>query len=486
MQTRLLVVDDEPHILESLRVFFAREGFDVDAVPDGESGLDRLPGSPRYDVALVDLNLPDLGELGGIDFIRKAKEMTPSLPCIIMTAFGSIPSAIEATRAGAFHYVTKPFKLDDVKVIVERAIQFGRLQEENDELKAQLKSKYRFENIVGNSEPMCDVYRIIERVARTDSTVLILGESGTGKELVAKAIHYNSPRRHRPLVAVNCGAIPENLLESELFGHLRGSFTGAIANKQGRFSAADGGTIFLDEIGEMSANLQVKLLRVLEEHAFEPVGGVKPIKVDVRVIAATNVNMEEAVRSRTVREDLYYRLNVIRIDLPPLRERRDDIPLLLQHFVERFHRVPGPVPTLEQFFAPDALDTLFGYHWPGNVRELQNLIERLTILKGDGRISRADMPERVLQGGPVRRESWSPAADIPADGISLKDEVNAFEDRLIKRALEMAHGNKNRAAELLRMNRTTLIEKMKRKRLGPLNRRGDSDTGLGDPGEPLL
>jgi DNA-binding NtrC family response regulator len=359
-------------------------------------------------------------------------------------------------KLGAYEYITKPIKIEEIKLVVQRALDYQRLKTENVLLQKQLKAKYKFKNLIGDSEVMQQSFQFIEKIAATNSTVMICGESGTGKELVARAIHYNSDRRNEPMVPVNCGAIPEDLLESELFGYEKGAFTGALKTRIGRFELANGGTVFLDEIGDMSPALQVKILRVLQEHEFERLGGVKSIKVDIRVIAATHRDLEKAVKQGTFREDLYYRLNVIPFILPPLRERGSDIPLLTNHFIGKFNiekkqNING--------ISPEALKCLTRYHWPGNVRELENLIERLVILKGEGVIEQEDLPEKLLGA------EWSdavPSMDIPDSGISFNTAVSEFERELILRALKKTNWIKNRAAKLLQLKRTTLVEKIKK------------------------
>ncbi len=381
------------------------------------------------------------------------------MPCIVITGYGSAESSVEALRAGAYWYLEKPFDqghLDVVRKLVEQAIEHGRLKSENRLLQGQLRSKYSFENIIGTSSGLRDVLETVSKVAMTDSTVLVTGESGTGKELVARAIHFNSKRADKMFVTVNCGAIPEELLESELFGHVRGAFTNAVANREGRFSLAHEGTIFLDEIGDMSATLQVKLLRVLQDRTFELVGSSKTRTVDVRVIAATNQNLEDAIADRRFREDLYYRLNVIPIVVPPLRERRDDIPLLTQHFLNIANEGRGDQ-RIE--FSDEVIERLTGFEWPGNVRELENLVERLVTLSTSHRVVATDLPSTLQESSP----SLPAAPQIPPQGLSFRDVVDQFESDLILQALEITHGNKNRAAQLIQMNRTTMLEKMKKK-----------------------
>jgi DNA-binding NtrC family response regulator len=391
--------------------------------------------------------------------VRQIHEIAPDLPCIVITGYASPESSVDALRAGAYWYLEKPFDqghLDVVRKLVEQAIEHGRLKTENRLLQGQLQSKYRFENIIGTSAALREVLETVSKVAMTDSTVLITGESGTGKELVARAIHFNSKRADKMFVTVNCGAIPEDLLESELFGHVRGAFTNAVANREGRFSVAHEGTIFLDEIGDMSSSLQVKLLRVLQDRTFEPVGSSKTQSVDVRVIAATNQNLEDAIAARLFREDLYYRLNVIPIVVPPLRERRDDIPLLAQHFLDIANEGRGDK---EVEFSDEIIARLTGFNWPGNVRELENLVERLVTLCSSHGIVESDLPKALRASSPPPPT----APQIPPQGLNFRDVVDQFESDLILQALEITHGNKNRAAQLIQMNRTTMLEKMKKK-----------------------
>lgn len=452
MKANILVVDDEISIRRALERFLTGLGYQVWGVGNAEDALKILEDN-LIDLALVDLVMP---QMGGVELIRRIKEKTPNMVAIVMTAYGTITSAVEAMKAGAYHYLTKPFELEDISSIVATALEHHHLKEENWNLKKQLKTKYRFDNFVGASENMQYVFSMIERVADTDSTVLVLGESGTGKELVARALHYNSRRSDNPLITVNCGAIPEELLESELFGHVKGAFTGAHVTKAGRFDSADGGTIFLDEIGDMSPKLQVKILRVLQERRFEPVGSTKTHEVDVRIITATNQDLEKGVKEGRFREDLYYRLNVIPIKIPPLRERPSDINLLIQHFLKQFNEENGR--NIEGV-SDEAMKVLENYRWPGNVRELENMVERVIVLKGDGKIGVEDLPPHV-KGEDKNFENKM--VFIPMDGVSFKDVVGDFERKLIIQALERTSGNKNKAAELLKLNRTTLVEKIKK------------------------
>lgn len=456
MKARILIVDDEQVIVKALVKYLTREGYEVESASDGPEAIEKCK-EKNYDLLLTDLKMP---QMTGVELIKEVKVLNPNMSCLVMTGFGTIASAVEAMQAGAFHYITKPFELDDVGLTINRALENVRLKEQNLILQRQVKTRYGFENIIGVSDEINGVLDLVKQVADTDSTVLILGESGTGKELVAKAVHYNSRRASKTLVPVNCGAIPENLLESELFGHVKGSFTGAIQTKIGRFEMAHGGTIFLDEIGDMSLRLQVKLLRVLQERKFEPVGSTKTVEVDVRIIAATNQDLEKLVANGQFREDLYYRLNVIPVTIPPLRQRTCDIPLLAKHFLKIFsenNQVPPPR------FSQKMLDVFMSYKWPGNVRELENTIERLVVLKPGQEIAIDDLPEKFLEvSGAVMRHSSFP---IPDDGISLKRVVNDFENTLILKALEKTGWNKNKAATLLKLNRTTLVEKIKKKQL---------------------
>ncbi|MCC7345519.1 MAG: sigma-54-dependent Fis family transcriptional regulator [Deltaproteobacteria bacterium] len=454
MRSQILVVDDEIAVLRALERFLAEKGYEV-TLADTFDKAAKILESGRIDLALIDLKL---GDRDGIELVQYQQKVSPQTACMILTGFGSIDTAIQAIKSGAFHYVTKPFQFDDILNLVQKALEHQRTREENRLLKKQLNLKYGLENIVGVSDGMKSIFELVAKVADTDSTVLLLGESGTGKELVAKAIHYNSRRSQRPLVPVNCAAIPEDLLESELFGHVKGAFTGAVVSRTGRFEMADGGTLFLDEIGDMSPKLQVKLLRVLQERRFEPVGSGRSVEVDVRIVAATNKNLERAVKERTFREDLFYRLNVIPIRIPPLRERKGDIPMLIEHFLQRFAKENGKkAPQV----TPECMQMLSNYAWPGNVRELENAIERLVILKPEQVISIKDLPEKFLQSGGKIFTS----VNIPDNGISFKNVVNDFENELILKALEKTAWNKNKAATLLKLNRTTLVEKIKRRQL---------------------
>ena len=417
--------------------------------------------SQTVDLVLSDVKMPGID---GLELVRQLHEIAPDLPCIVVTGYGSPEQSVEALRAGAFWYLEKPFDqghLDVVRRLVAQAIEVGRLRSENRLLQRQLRARYGFENIVGSSAALRDVLDVVAKVAETDSTVLITGESGTGKELVARAVHYNSPRSKQMFVTVNCGAIPEELLESELFGHVKGAFTNAVNHREGRFRVADGGTLFLDEIGDMSPNLQVKLLRVLQDRTFEPVGSSKTQAVDVRMVAATNQDLEQAIRERRFREDLFYRLNVIPIEMPTLRDRRDDIELLAHHFLDKPNR--GREKNVEGF-SRETMDRMRAYSWPGNIRELENMVERLAVLCDGSRIETGDLPPEL------RKAPEAPTVTVPQlppTGLSFRDVVDDFETDLILQALDQTQWNKNQAARLLGLNRTTLIEKIKKKGLAP-------------------
>jgi DNA-binding NtrC family response regulator len=448
----ILIVEDEDSTRDTMIDLLSEVGYEVLGAQDGVEAMEMVV-EHSFNLVITDLKMPK-GD--GLQVLEEVKKVNPQIMVIICTGYGTVDTAVKAMRLGAYDYITKPIKTEEMKLVVQRAMDYQRLQAENVLLQKQLKTKYRFKNLIGDSDLMQQVFQFIEKIAATSSTVLICGESGTGKELVAKAIHYNSDRKDEPMIPVNCGAIPEDLLESELFGYEKGAFTGAIKTRIGRFELADRGTIFLDEIGDMSPGLQVKILRVLQEHEFERVGGVKSIKVDIRIVAATHRDLEKAVKQGVFREDLYYRLNVIPITIPPLRERTSDIPLLTHHFMKKFNR--GKKQNIKGV-SQESMNTLLRYHWPGNVRELENIIERMVILKGEGIIEKEDLPEKLLGA------EWSdgiPSLEIPESGISFNTAVSEFEKELMLRALNKTNWIKNRAAKLLQLKRTTLIEKMKK------------------------
>ena len=453
---RILLVDDDADIRETMVTLLTMNDYCVTSVADGQSAIEEVK-KEKFNIVITDLMMP---KMTGIDVIKNLKAIDPDLQCIVITGYATVSTAVDAMKAGAYDYLMKPFNGTEVLMLLKRVMELQDLQAENSQLKRTLNQRYGYENLIGNSEGIQMVCSLIEKVAETDSTILILGESGTGKELVARTIHYNSPRKNKPLIPINCGAIPETLLESELFGHEKGAFTGASTTRIGRFELADGGTIFLDEIGDMSPTLQVKLLRVLQQREFERVGGVRTIKVDVRIIAATNIDLEHAVHEGKFREDLYYRLNVIPVVIPPLRERADDIPLLMDHFLSHFNKtkkrdIKG--------FSPAAMDILISYPWPGNIRELENLVERLIILKGNGTICPDDLPEKFISH--TLNNEGALHITLPETGVNLKDVVEEFENNLILQAMQKAQGVKNKAAQLLSLNRTTLVEKLKKKKL---------------------
>jgi DNA-binding NtrC family response regulator len=448
---RILIVDDEEVLRDVLDAVLRREGFDIVLAASGEEALNILDHE-EVDLVVLDVMLPGIS---GIDTMRAIRISNPTLPVIIITAFSSIDGAIDAMKQGAFHYIPKPFKNEEVVLTVNKALEQRRLSNENERLKAELSDKYAYSNIIGKSEIMRKVFDLIRLAAPSRSNILVQGESGTGKELVAKAIHHASPRARDAFVTVNSGSLPPELLESSLFGHIKGAFTGAIATKRGLFEVADGGSIFLDEIGNINLETQAKLLRVIQEKEFMRLGSVETVKVDVRIIAATNADLHKLMAEQRFREDLYYRLNVITIQLPPLRRRREDIPLLTQHFLQKYaeenkRRVKE--------VTPDAMRILLDHAWPGNVRELENTIERAVVLCTGDRITTELLPDYLRY--PTRTDQ--PAMVVPADGISLKDAVSNYERTMILQSLELANGVQKRAAELLQVKPSTLNEMMKR------------------------
>ncbi len=450
---KILIAEDDELNRRNLAELLEAGGYLVKAVENGKLAMDEFVHD-QYDLVITDLRMP---YADGLEVLKFVKEINSENLVILITGFGSVNSAVDAMKMGAFDYVTKPLKDELVRLTVARALSYVRLKEENVVLKDRLRDKFDVGKMIGYSENIKKVFEKIEKVASTDSTVLIHGESGTGKELVARAIHFNSERKDRPLIPVNCGAIPEELLESELFGHEKGAFTGAIRTRIGRFELAQGGTIFLDEIGDMSPALQVKLLRVIQERQFERIGGVKTINADARIIAATNQNLERMVSEKRFREDLFYRINVIPIFLPPLRERGLDIAILANHFLKKFsHSKKKNV----QRFTQEVVNSLLAYNWPGNVRELENLVEMLVVMKEEGEIDLPDLPEKI-----GRKKGEADAAysvEFPEEGVDFNQMVIQFEKDLLVKALDKCGGVKNQAAKLLNLNRTTLVEKLKR------------------------
>jgi DNA-binding NtrC family response regulator len=436
----LLIVDDEASLRDFLSIVFEEEGWAVETAPsigDARAAIQRR----EPDVVLCDLMLPDGS---GIDLVRDVKAQSPSIAFVMITAHTSTRSAVEALKAGAIDYIAKPFDIEELKIIVRKAVERKELEDENLHLRTALEERFTFANIIGKSAKMQEIFSIVQRIAKTMSTVLISGESGTGKELIARAIHYNSDRRGK-FVSINCGALPETLLESELFGHERGAFTGAIREKRGLFHEADRGTIFLDEIGETSTAMQIKLLRVLQDRIVRRVGSNVEAAVDVRVIAATNRDLSESIREGTFREDLFYRINVIPITLPPLRQRKEDIPLLVDHFIEKFSlRMEVP----RRRISSDAMRAIEKYHWPGNVRELENVIERMIALETADVLTTKSLPEHVLLGGRIPDASFV----LPPEGLSLEEHLEAIAKIFMLQALERCGGVQTQAAELLRMS----------------------------------
>ncbi|MCU1219637.1 MAG: two component, sigma54 specific, transcriptional regulator, Fis family [Candidatus Angelobacter sp.] len=446
----ILIVEDEPRMRRLLEISLGEDGHTVHTAGDAESGLAYLR-KEAADLVLTDLKLPGMG---GLEFLQQGKRLDPAVPFVVMTAYGSVETAVEAMKAGASDYVLKPFTMAEMRLVINKELDVQQVRDENRRLKEALGKRYHFQNIVGRSKKMQEVLALVERVAPTNSTVLIGGESGVGKDLIARAIHQNSRRAFGPFIKINSTAIPETLFESELFGFERGAFTGALASKPGKFELADKGTLFLDEIGDVPAAIQVKLLRVLQEREFERLGGTKTLKVDVRMIAATNRDLRAALEEGTFREDLYYRLNVVPIDIPALREHKEDIPDLVNHFLARFaadneKEIEG--------ITPAAVNALMGYHWPGNIRQLENSVERAVALSSGRLIDAADIHLDTIS---AKTTATSPSGDqfLP-EGTTLEQ----WEDNMIREALRRANGNKSQAARLLGLSRNAL-----RYRLGKL------------------
>jgi DNA-binding NtrC family response regulator len=441
---RILIVEDDDLMRELMTKILAGEHYHIFQASSGEEAL-KLLQEQTIDLMLTDLRLTGMN---GLQLLTEVRSFDQEIVVIVMTAYASVETAVEAMRKGAYDYLTKPFINDEIRVMLRRALNQRHLSRENRHLKRELRERYRFENIVGNSEAMEKVYRLIEKVSGISSNVLIVGETGTGKELVARAIHYNSERSDRPFVAVNCGALTESLLESELFGHLKGAFTGAIANQEGFFRKADKGTLFLDEISEVSHGLQVKLLRAIQEREVIPVGGREPLRFDVRLIAATNRLLEDEVKKGTFREDLFYRINVITIPLPPLRDRKEDVPLLVNHFLQKYAQRLGK-PSVK--ILREAMQVLVNYEWPGNVRELENMIERAVALCEEDLIERTDLPDKLTQVKIAIR-------DLDEYEMTL----DALEEQHIKKVLQKVNGDKVKASQILGINLSTLYRKLAR------------------------
>lgn len=445
----VLIVDDESGMRHMLSVLLAREGYTIDTAEDGKGGLEKIKNN-HYDLVLCDIRMP---EMDGLTFLESTKNLNRQVPVIMMSAFGNVDTAIEAMKKGAYDYVSKPFKADEILLRLQRLTEQETLMFENESLKRVLHQETSFSNIIARSPKMLEIFDTIRKIADYKTTVLIGGESGSGKELIARAVHFNSPRSNKPFVAINCSAIPENLLESELFGYVKGSFTGANKDKKGLFEEAHGGTLFLDEVGDLPMSLQVKILRVIQEEEIRRVGAGNTIKIDVRLIAATLKNLPEEIKKGTFREDLYYRLNVLPIHLPSLRERKEDIPLLVDTFIKRFNKEMGK--SVERL-SPECMQFLNDYSWPGNVRELENTIERAMVLENSHELTAAHLPDVV------RNVEINPAIRAAANEFSIKKMMVIMEQELIKKALDKTGGNRTWAAKLLEISHRALLYKIKR------------------------
>jgi two-component system response regulator PilR (NtrC family) len=458
MKSRILVVDDEESIREFLEIMLKKEGYEITLAEDGQKAKDLLT-KKTFDMIISDLQMP---HVTGIELLKHVKESYPEVVFMLITAFGTTETAVEAMKMGAYDYLTKPFKIDEVRLNIHNALRSRNLEVENRSLKKELVKEYSFQNMVGNSPAMHAVYDLVKRVSQTPTNVLITGESGTGKEVVAKAIHYNGPLKERPFITINCGAIPENLMESEMFGHKKGSFTGAMSDKAGLFEVADGGTLFLDEVGELPLTIQVKLLRAIQERVIRRVGATDDMKVDVRIIAATNRNLEDMVQKGTFRQDLYYRLNVINIKTPALRDRREDVPILATHFLkkynERLNKTIGGIST-------DAMEILKKYDFPGNVRELENMIERTVALEGGATILPESLPPMVNTPS-GRKMASSNEIEIGDEGVDLEKVMGQIEKELLIKAIHSANGVKKRAAKLLHISFRSMRYRIEKYNLG--------------------
>lgn len=441
---KILIVDDDPAMGEMCKELLKSKGYTSDVVTNGKDAIEKVSANDAYSIVLTDLVMPDLD---GIEVLKKVKQQDPFIDVIVMTSYGTVSNAVEAMKLGASDYITKPFKRDELVIVIEKILQLQRLEGEVDRLRSELAEKYTYSNIIGESMKMKKIYEIISNVSNTEANILIQGETGTGKELAARAIHYNSARKDYPFVKVDCAALVETLLESELFGHEKGAFTGATKDRVGRFRTADHGTIFLDEIGNISMTIQAKLLRVLQDSEFETVGSDKPIKVDVRIIAATNADLEDRVEKGLFRRDLFYRLNVIRIFLPPLRERIDDIPLLISHFLSIHNKKNRK--TVEGI-SRETLNKLMSYSWPGNVRELENVIERAVILCKGKIIEPGDIPLYQEKTGFLQDMSGKP----------LHELMDHFERQVITNTMELTGSDKEKAAKILQISRASLYNKI--------------------------
>jgi two-component system response regulator PilR (NtrC family) len=458
MKSKILVVDDEVSIREFLDIMLKKEGYEVTLAEDGQKAKDIL-SKKSFDMVISDLQMPNVT---GLELLKFVKDSYPDIVFMMITAFGTTETAVEAMKIGAYDYITKPFKLDEVRLNISNALRSRNLEVENRTLRKELNKEYSFQNIIGNSQAMHLIYDLIKRVSSTPTNVLITGESGTGKEVVAKAIHFNGPLKDKPFVTINCGAIPENLMESEMFGHKKGSFTGAVTDKAGLFEVADGGSLFLDEVGELPLSIQVKLLRAIQEKVIRRVGATDDMKVDVRLIAATNRNLEEMVAKGTFRQDLYYRLNVIHIKTPSLRERRDDIPLLAQHFLKKYNERLGK--NINGISA-EAMEIFKKYDYPGNVRELENMIERTVALEGGATILPESLPPMVNTAS-GRKMASSNEIEIGPEGIDLDKVVGQIEKELLIKAIHSAGGIKKKAAKLLHISFRSMRYRIEKYNLG--------------------
>jgi DNA-binding NtrC family response regulator len=448
-KARIMVIDDEESMCKFMQIMLKKEGYGVSSAQSGKEALEELQNS-HYDLVIADLMMP---EMNGLELLSKVKSIDPELNFIVMTAYASVDTAIEALKKGAFDYIAKPFKVDELKITIKKSLEQKRIVKENLDLKRQLKKEFSLDSFIGDTPEIIEMKKLVEKVALTDSTVLIQGESGTGKELVAKAIHHHSRRADKPFVTINCAALPETLLESELFGHTKGAFTGAIKDKEGLFFVADGGTFFLDEVGVISQAIQVKLLRVLEEKEITPVGSTKPIQVEVRLIAATNADLEQEVKLGNFRADLFYRLNVIPIHIPTLRERKDDIKLLTFYFIKKYCE---KLQIKEKSISDEAMNKLLSYSWPGNARELENTMERAILLAKDDEVKIKDLPENILSGEAVKLiEETRP--ETPT--------LETIEKSYIYWVLQRADWQKSKAAQILGIDSSTLYRKIEKYQL---------------------
>jgi two-component system response regulator PilR (NtrC family) len=469
MKPRILVVDDEESIREFLEIMLKKEGYEVTSAADGAIAQDLL-SKKTFDMVISDLQMP---KLNGIELLKFVKESYPNLVFMMITAFGTTENAVEAMKMGAYDYLTKPFKIDEVRINVANALRAQNLEVENRVLKKEMQKEYGFQNMIGNSDAMHRVFDLVRRVSTAPTNVLITGESGTGKEVVAKAIHFNGPLKEKPFITVNCGAIPESLMESEMFGHKKGSFTSAVSDKQGLFEAADGGTLFLDEVGELPLSIQVKLLRAIQERVIRRVGATDDIKVEVRIIAATNRNLDVMVKDGSFRQDLFYRLNVINIHTPALRDRREDIPMLAQHFLKKYNeKLNKNVATI----SAEAMEIMKKYDYPGNVRELENLLERTVALEAGASVLPESLPPFVSTPS-GRKLASSQEIEVTEEGVDLDKIIGQIEKELIVKAIHVANGTKKKAAKLLNITFRSMRYRVEKYNLGTI---GDDELNEAD------